>query len=64
MGHPVEDNTLVVDDFVADTIGIIVFFVGMHVNRRVTVLRSFNIPEPVTGGILASVTVLFVFEYT
>jgi len=64
MGHPVEDNTLVVDDFVADTIGIIVFFIGMHVNRRVTVLRSYNIPEPVTGGILASIAVLFVFLAT
>lgn len=56
-----DPNTLVVDEFVADTIGIIVFFVGMHVNRHVPFLRNYNIPEPVTGGILASVAALCVF---
>lgn len=56
-----DPNTLVIDEFVADTIGIIVFFVGLYVNRFVPFLRIYNIPEPVTGGILASVAALCVF---
>lgn len=39
-----------IDGFLAYTIGIVVFFIGMNVNRRVAVLRDYNIPEPVTGG--------------
>ncbi|MAT92043.1 MAG: sodium/glutamate symporter [Halioglobus sp.] len=37
------------------TLGIIVLFLGKAINRRIPVLRDYNIPEPVTGGVLASV---------
>ncbi|GAB5502086.1 sodium/glutamate symporter [Pyruvatibacter sp.] len=50
-----------VDSFLALTVGIIVFFVGMNINRRVAFLRDYNIPEPVTGGILASLAALTLF---
>jgi len=40
--------------FQAFNLGIIVLFVGRFLNLRVGFLREFNIPEPVTGGILAS----------
>lgn len=53
-----------VDGFLAYTAGIIVFFLGMKLNERVTVLREYNIPEPVTGGILASLAALFLFLAT
>jgi len=33
---------------------ILIFFLGKYVNRKINFLRDYNIPEPVTGGILAS----------
>lgn len=54
-------TTINVDNFVAYTIGIIVFFVGMRLNRRVEFLRAYNIPEPVTGGLLAAIITLALF---
>jgi ESS family glutamate:Na+ symporter len=36
-------------------IAIMVLFVGKYINRRVPFLRDYNIPEPVTGGIIASI---------
>ena len=35
-------------------VAILVYFVGKFINRKVAFLRNFNIPEPVTGGILGS----------
>ncbi|MEQ8653244.1 MAG: sodium/glutamate symporter [Kiloniellales bacterium] len=56
------ESTLVqVNTFLTYTIGIVVFFVGMRVNDRIAFLRTFNIPEPVTGGILAAVVVLLLY---
>jgi ESS family glutamate:Na+ symporter len=41
---------------IRDTIilAIMVLFLGKEINHRVPFLRDYNIPEPVTGGILAS----------
>ena len=50
-----------IDNFLAFTIGIMVYFVGMLLNRRVGFLREYNIPEPVTGGIIASLFTLMLF---
>lgn len=47
-------NSFVVPDFLTITLGIIVYFVGVLVTRRVPFLRNYNIPEPVTGGFLAA----------
>lgn len=52
-----------VPSFLAYTIGILVFFIGIHLNKRVAFLRDYNIPEPVTGGLLAAV-VVFSFFYS
>ena len=43
--------------FQSFNLGIIVLFIGRFLNLRVGFLREFNIPEPVTGGILASLGV-------
>ena len=48
-------NSLVAPDFLTLTLGLLVYFVGVIVTRRVAFLRSYNIPEPVTGGFLAAV---------
>ena len=55
------DNAILVPDFLAYTIGIVVYLLGMRVNRRVEFLRSFNIPEPVTGGVLAALVSLAIY---
>ncbi|WP_394970998.1 sodium/glutamate symporter [uncultured Croceitalea sp.] len=41
----------------ADTIMIacLVLFLGKYINKKVHVLREYNIPEPVTGGVLFSI---------
>ena len=36
-------------------IGILVLFLGKYLNNKFNFLRLYNIPEPVTGGIIASV---------
>lgn len=58
------DNILPVDDFLAYTIGIVVYFVGMRLTDRIAFLRNFNIPEPVTGGVLAALVGLVIFLTT
>ena len=49
-----ETSRFVAPDFLALTIGIVVFFVGVLITQRVAFLRSYNIPEPVTGGFVAA----------
>jgi ESS family glutamate:Na+ symporter len=41
-------------DFLALTIGIIVFFVGVLITHQVEFMRRYSIPEPVTGGFVAA----------
>jgi len=36
-------------------VGILVLFLGKFLNKKINFLRQYNIPEPVTGGIIASV---------
>ncbi len=58
------ENLIVVDDFLTYTIGIVVYFLGMRLTGRVAFLRAYNIPEPVTGGILAALLLLAVYLTT
>ncbi len=44
------------------TIAILVFFLGAGLNRAVGPLRRWNIPEAVTGGLIAALTTLFCYE--
>jgi ESS family glutamate:Na+ symporter len=46
------DGVLFVRSFLAVTVTILGFFVGKAVNRHVRLLREYNVPEPVTGGLL------------
>ena len=57
-------NTIILDNFTTFTIGILVYFAGMKINRKVSFLREYSIPEPVTGGILASLFALLLFSTT
>ena len=49
------DQLLHIRPFLAITAGIVVLFIGKLLNQRVAILREYNIPEPVTGGLLFSV---------
>jgi ESS family glutamate:Na+ symporter len=44
------------------TISIVVFFAGAGLNRLIPPLRRWNIPEPVTGGLLAALVTLAAHE--
>ncbi|MFT4961785.1 MAG: ESS family glutamate:Na+ symporter [Paracoccaceae bacterium] len=50
-----------VPDFLAVTLGFAVFLAGAAINTRVTVLRLYNIPDPVTGGLLAAFMLLAIY---
>lgn len=57
MADPVA-STVVVPDFLTATMGFAVYLIGAEITARVAALRRFNIPEPVTGGLLAALFVL------
>lgn len=56
--------SLVAPDFLTLTLGIVVYFLGVIVTRRVAFLRNYNIPEPVTGGFLAALAIWALYGAT
>ena len=54
---------ITIESFLAYTLGIVVYFVGVILNRRYEVLRSYNIPEPVTGGLVAASLTFAVYVF-
>jgi ESS family glutamate:Na+ symporter len=57
-------NEINYDSFMTITIGIIVLFIGSTLNKRIYILRHYNIPEPVTGGLLAAIFTYAVYIIT
>lgn len=47
-------DALVIPDLITATVGFAVFLLGARITRNVAFLREFNIPEPVTGGLIAA----------
>jgi len=58
------ESVLFVRPFLAITAGIVVLFVGKALNGRFGPLREYNVPEPVTGGLLVAITLWLVFLIT
>ncbi len=56
-----ETQPIVIVNFMTFTLGIMVYFSGRLLTQRVGFLREYNVPEPVTGGILASLLTLALF---
>ncbi|MGI9354777.1 MAG: sodium/glutamate symporter [Rhizobiaceae bacterium] len=56
-------RSIVVPEFPAITIGIIVFFLGAFLTRRISFLRNYSIPEPVSGGLAASLVTWAMFSW-
>ncbi len=55
---------IVVDSFIAVTLGIVVFFLGSRLTEQFELLRKYSIPEPVSGGLLAALVTLGVVTVT
>lgn len=55
------DGILKIESFLSATLGLIVLFAGRGLNQRFRLLQDYNIPEPVTGGLLFSL--LFALIY-
>ncbi|MCX5514681.1 sodium/glutamate symporter [Kaistia algarum] len=51
-----------VPGFLSLTIAIVVFFLGSGVNKAIDPLRNWNIPEAVTGGLLAALATLLIYR--
>lgn len=51
------------DSFTSYTLGIIVFFIGFILTQKVKLLREFNIPEPVTGGLFIAFVFYLIFVF-
>ena len=47
-------QSILVPDMLAVTLGFAVFLTGANINSRISILRQYNIPDPVTGGLLAA----------
>lgn len=58
-------KTLEFDSRQTVILAILVLFLGRYLNKKIAFFRNFNIPEPVTGGVLASLifsACYFVFD--
>jgi len=56
-------NIVNVDSFLTYTIAILIFFVGIYLTKKIPFLRHFNIPEPVTGGLIAAIAITFAYFF-
>lgn len=59
-----QDGMILIESFQALTLGIVVFFVGRLLTQRVALLRNYNIPEPVSGGMLFACITLVIYLFT
>ncbi|MFS4582340.1 sodium/glutamate symporter [Phaeobacter sp. C3_T13_0] len=55
------DLQITIPDFISLTLGFAVYLLGARLNARISVLQRFNIPEPVSGGLLAAGVVMGVY---
>ena len=53
--------TFAVPSFIAVTLGLAIFIAGTMLNAKLEILRRFNIPDPVSGGLLASCAALALY---
>lgn len=54
---------VLVPSFIATTLGFLVFLIGAAATRKLRILRDFNIPEPVSGGLIAAAITLGIFIF-
>ncbi|QFT33607.1 sodium/glutamate symporter [Roseibium porphyridii] len=54
-------DALSFDEFVSFNLAILVYFLGVRLNKKIPFLRHYNIPEPVSGGLLVAMLALIVY---
>ncbi|GEA62294.1 sodium/glutamate symporter [Vibrio comitans] len=57
-------DQILIGSFLTFTLGIIVLFIGRRLTKAWAPLAHFNIPEPVSGGLLLSITIALIFFVT
>ncbi len=55
------EDALSLDEFVSFNLAILVYFLGVRLNKKIPFLQRYNIPEPVSGGLLVALLALVVF---
>ncbi|MEM8957276.1 MAG: sodium/glutamate symporter [Pseudomonadota bacterium] len=61
MNDTVLSEPIVIDAFISTTVAFLVYIVGSNLTRRSAFLRDFNIPEPVSGGLVAAALTMAIF---
>jgi len=56
-------ETIQIGAFISLTVGFVVFFVGLHLTRKITFLREYNIPEPVSGGLAIALSTWALYAF-
>lgn len=59
-----DGSAITLDEFATFNVAIIVYFIGVRLNRKIAFLNHYNIPEPVSGGLLVATAGLVVFLAT
>ncbi len=52
---------ILINAFISVNVAFLVYLLGAYLTRNVAVLRDFNIPEPVSGGLLAAILTMAIF---
>ena len=54
-------DAITLDEFVSFNFAILVYFLGVRLNKKIPFLRHYNIPEPVSGGLLVATLALIAY---
>ncbi|SNS57904.1 sodium/glutamate symporter [Tropicimonas sediminicola] len=54
-------ETVTINGFASVTLAFLVYLLGAQLTRKVAFLRDFNIPEPVSGGLLVALATMLIY---
>ncbi|WP_428669744.1 sodium/glutamate symporter [Roseibium sp.] len=54
-------ESLSINEFASFNLAILVYFLGVRLNKKIPFLNRFNIPEPVSGGLLVAFVALLIY---
>lgn len=57
-------DIIAIDSFMSYTIGIVVYLAGVRLNGHIPILREYNIPDPVAGGLVVALGTLALYLAT
>lgn len=60
----IDGNLIHITSFFAFNLGIIVLFIGRRLTMQINFLSHFNIPEPVSGGLLVSILIALIYAFS